>query len=157
MGFLVCLMFCFEMILFFSFSSTNILSVSVCSAHPARFSPDDKFSRERIVCKKRFNILRTQVQKSNLKLKTKSFLRCSKLLFDSCFCRCSVAWQGVLRELWMFCSDLSFFLSLSLLFFWPHLSKQSTPHQHNVSNEREFGREGSSTREKHWKHVDKFD
>lgn len=24
------------------------------SAHPARFSPDDKFSRERITCKKRF-------------------------------------------------------------------------------------------------------
>jgi H/ACA ribonucleoprotein complex subunit 3 len=30
------------------------------SAHPARFSPDDKFSRERIVCKKRFGILPTQ-------------------------------------------------------------------------------------------------
>lgn len=31
------------------------------SAHPARFSPDDKFSRERITCKKRFNQLPTQV------------------------------------------------------------------------------------------------
>jgi rRNA maturation protein Nop10 len=31
------------------------------SAHPARFSPDDKFSHERIVCKKRFGILPTQV------------------------------------------------------------------------------------------------
>jgi len=30
------------------------------SAHPARFSPDDKFSRERIVVKKRFNLLPTQ-------------------------------------------------------------------------------------------------
>ena len=30
------------------------------SAHPARFSPDDKFSRERITCKKRFNLLPTQ-------------------------------------------------------------------------------------------------
>ena len=30
------------------------------SAHPARFSPDDKFSKERITCKKRFNILPTQ-------------------------------------------------------------------------------------------------
>jgi len=30
------------------------------SAHPARFSPDDKFSRERITCKKRFGILPTQ-------------------------------------------------------------------------------------------------
>jgi len=26
------------------------------SAHPARFSPDDKFSRHRIACKKRFGI-----------------------------------------------------------------------------------------------------
>ena len=31
------------------------------SAHPARFSPDDKFSKERIICKKRFNLLPTQV------------------------------------------------------------------------------------------------
>ncbi len=30
------------------------------SAHPARFSPDDKFSRERITLKKRFSILPTQ-------------------------------------------------------------------------------------------------
>ena len=30
------------------------------SAHPARFSPDDKFSGERITCKKRFNLLPTQ-------------------------------------------------------------------------------------------------
>lgn len=27
------------------------------SAHPARFSPEDKYSRERILMKKRFNIL----------------------------------------------------------------------------------------------------
>jgi H/ACA ribonucleoprotein complex subunit 3 len=27
---------------------------------PARFSPDDKFSKQRIVTKKRFNILPTQ-------------------------------------------------------------------------------------------------
>jgi H/ACA ribonucleoprotein complex subunit 3 len=31
------------------------------SAHPARFSPDDKFSRERIETKKRFGILPTQL------------------------------------------------------------------------------------------------
>jgi H/ACA ribonucleoprotein complex subunit 3 len=31
------------------------------SAHPARFSPDDKFSKERITCKTRFNILPTQL------------------------------------------------------------------------------------------------
>eukprot|EP00890_Picochlorum_soloecismus_P006544 jgi/Picsp_1/714/NSC_04203-R1_h aca ribonucleoprotein complex subunit 3-like len=30
------------------------------SAHPARFSPDDKFSRERVTCKRRFNLLPTQ-------------------------------------------------------------------------------------------------
>ena len=30
------------------------------SAHPARFSPDDKFSRERTTCKRRFGLLPTQ-------------------------------------------------------------------------------------------------
>ena len=30
------------------------------SAHPARFSPDDKFSRQRIKLKKRFGLLLTQ-------------------------------------------------------------------------------------------------
>lgn len=33
---------------------------STQSAHPARFSPDDKFSRERVTIKKRFGILPTQ-------------------------------------------------------------------------------------------------
>jgi len=32
------------------------------SAHPARFSPDDKFSRERVTCKTRFGLLLTQQQ-----------------------------------------------------------------------------------------------
>ena len=31
------------------------------SAHPARFSPDDKFSRERVTLKKRFGLLPTQL------------------------------------------------------------------------------------------------
>lgn len=31
------------------------------SAHPARFSPDDKFSRHRVTLKKRFNVLLTQL------------------------------------------------------------------------------------------------
>lgn len=31
------------------------------SAHPARFSPDDKFSRQRVALKKRFNLLPTQI------------------------------------------------------------------------------------------------
>eukprot|EP00009_Paramoeba_aestuarina_P000601 CAMPEP_0201506616 /NCGR_PEP_ID=MMETSP0161_2-20130828/519_1 /ASSEMBLY_ACC=CAM_ASM_000251 /TAXON_ID=180227 /ORGANISM="Neoparamoeba aestuarina, Strain SoJaBio B1-5/56/2" /LENGTH=48 /DNA_ID= /DNA_START= /DNA_END= /DNA_ORIENTATION= len=30
------------------------------SAHPARFSPDDKYSKERIQCKRRFGLLLTQ-------------------------------------------------------------------------------------------------
>jgi H/ACA ribonucleoprotein complex subunit 3 len=29
--------------------------------HPARFSPDDKFSRHRVTIKKRYNILPTQL------------------------------------------------------------------------------------------------
>lgn len=35
------------------------------SAHPARFSPDDKFSRERTTCKKRFGLLLTQLPAHN--------------------------------------------------------------------------------------------
>ncbi|KAF8314446.1 Nop10p-domain-containing protein [Clavulina sp. PMI_390] len=31
------------------------------SAHPARFSPDDKFSRHRVTIKKRFGILPSQL------------------------------------------------------------------------------------------------
>ncbi|KAJ7083677.1 H/ACA ribonucleoprotein complex, subunit Nop10, partial [Mycena belliarum] len=31
------------------------------SAHPARFSPDDKFSRHRVTIKKRFGVLLTQL------------------------------------------------------------------------------------------------
>lgn len=30
------------------------------TAHPARFTPDDKYSRERILCKRRFGLLPTQ-------------------------------------------------------------------------------------------------
>ena len=30
------------------------------SAHPARFSPDDKFSKQRVTIKKRFGVLLTQ-------------------------------------------------------------------------------------------------
>ncbi|KAK7115008.1 hypothetical protein V1264_000958 [Littorina saxatilis] len=33
------------------------------SAHPARFSPDEKFSKERVILKKRFGILLTQSPK----------------------------------------------------------------------------------------------
>jgi len=31
------------------------------SAHPARFSPDDKYARQRVTVKKRFGILLTQL------------------------------------------------------------------------------------------------
>ena len=36
------------------------------SAHPARFSPDDKFSKQRIKCKRRFNLLPTQQPRDGL-------------------------------------------------------------------------------------------
>ncbi|KAF9516577.1 hypothetical protein BS47DRAFT_656748 [Hydnum rufescens UP504] len=36
------------------------------SAHPARFSPDDKFSRHRVTIKKRFGILPTQLPSKKL-------------------------------------------------------------------------------------------
>ncbi|EOR04051.1 H/ACA ribonucleoprotein complex subunit 3 [Wallemia ichthyophaga EXF-994] len=34
------------------------------SAHPARFSPDDKFSRHRVTIKKRYGILPTQLPRN---------------------------------------------------------------------------------------------
>ncbi|KAK7497631.1 hypothetical protein BaRGS_00011026 [Batillaria attramentaria] len=36
------------------------------SAHPARFSPDDKYSRQRVTIKKRFGILITMTPKQNV-------------------------------------------------------------------------------------------
>ncbi|KAL8224964.1 hypothetical protein R6Q57_017521 [Mikania cordata] len=36
------------------------LGLATQSAHPARFSPDDKFSRQRVLLKKRFGLLPTQ-------------------------------------------------------------------------------------------------
>lgn len=41
------------------------------SAHPARFSPDDKFSKQRVVLKKRFGLLPTQQPKEVCWRKTK--------------------------------------------------------------------------------------
>ncbi|CAG8542534.1 2081_t:CDS:2 [Ambispora gerdemannii] len=35
------------------------------SAHPAKFSPDDKFSQHRVTLKKRFNLLLTQQQQKD--------------------------------------------------------------------------------------------
>ena len=42
------------------------LGQQTCSAHPARFSPDDKYSRHRITIKKRFKVLMTQQPRSVL-------------------------------------------------------------------------------------------
>ncbi|THU64153.1 hypothetical protein C4D60_Mb01t23480 [Musa balbisiana] len=36
------------------------LGMATQSAHPARFSPDDKYSRQRVLLKKRFGLLPTQ-------------------------------------------------------------------------------------------------
>eukprot|EP00288_Rhodomonas_lens_P001966 CAMPEP_0177720338 /NCGR_PEP_ID=MMETSP0484_2-20121128/16573_1 /TAXON_ID=354590 /ORGANISM="Rhodomonas lens, Strain RHODO" /LENGTH=64 /DNA_ID=CAMNT_0019232595 /DNA_START=142 /DNA_END=336 /DNA_ORIENTATION=- len=36
------------------------------SAHPARFSPDDKFSQQRYTLKKRYNLLPTQQEELQL-------------------------------------------------------------------------------------------
>ncbi|CAG8039188.1 unnamed protein product [Penicillium nalgiovense] len=37
------------------------------SAHPARFSPDDKYSRHRVTLKKRYGLLLTQQSKAPVK------------------------------------------------------------------------------------------
>ncbi|KAL5697328.1 hypothetical protein ACHQM5_014130 [Ranunculus cassubicifolius] len=36
------------------------LGLATQSAHPARFSPDDKYSKQRVLLKKRFGLLPTQ-------------------------------------------------------------------------------------------------
>jgi H/ACA ribonucleoprotein complex subunit 3 len=40
------------------------------SAHPARFSPDDKYSRHRVTIKKRYGLLLTQQSKLHLELES---------------------------------------------------------------------------------------
>jgi H/ACA ribonucleoprotein complex subunit 3 len=45
----------------YTLKKTDPTGAPTKSAHPARFSPDDKFSRERVTLKKRFNILPTQL------------------------------------------------------------------------------------------------
>jgi H/ACA ribonucleoprotein complex subunit 3 len=44
----------------YTFKYVNSEGKPTQSAHPARFSPDDKFSQERITLKKRFKLLPTQ-------------------------------------------------------------------------------------------------
>ena len=45
----------------YSLKKTDPTGQATKSAHPARFSPDDKFSRHRVTLKKRFNVLLTQL------------------------------------------------------------------------------------------------
>ncbi|KAG7036310.1 H/ACA ribonucleoprotein complex subunit 3-like protein, partial [Cucurbita argyrosperma subsp. argyrosperma] len=44
----------------FSSEKESPLGLVTQSAHPARFSPDDKYSRQRVLLKKRFGLLPTQ-------------------------------------------------------------------------------------------------
>ncbi|XP_068953774.1 H/ACA ribonucleoprotein complex subunit 3 [Petaurus breviceps papuanus] len=44
----------------YTLKKTDPAGQQTCSAHPARFSPDDKYSRHRITIKKRFKVLMTQ-------------------------------------------------------------------------------------------------
>ncbi|BGP14600.1 snoRNP complex protein [Rhodosporidiobolus nylandii] len=44
----------------YSLKKVTSSGVATKSAHPARFSPDDKYSRHRVTVKKRFGILLTQ-------------------------------------------------------------------------------------------------
>merc|ERR1712176_1486139 len=46
------------------------------SAHPARFSPDDKYSEQRIKCKRRFGELRTQKKAPDMLLPGSAYLLC---------------------------------------------------------------------------------
>ncbi|KAH0484360.1 MAG: uncharacterized protein KVP18_001879 [Porospora cf. gigantea A] len=44
----------------YTLSDTTNDGSATLSAHPAKFSPDDKFSAQRVATKKRFNLLLTQ-------------------------------------------------------------------------------------------------
>ncbi|PWA03039.1 hypothetical protein BB558_000804 [Smittium angustum] len=44
----------------YTLKKTTESGVATKSAHPARFSPDDKYSRHRLTLKKRFGLLKTQ-------------------------------------------------------------------------------------------------
>ncbi|XP_059932972.1 H/ACA ribonucleoprotein complex subunit 3 [Gadus macrocephalus] len=44
----------------YTLKKIDLLGKPTSSAHPARFSPDDKFSRHRVTVKKRFGLLLTQ-------------------------------------------------------------------------------------------------
>uniref|UniRef100_A0A4X2LU33 H/ACA ribonucleoprotein complex subunit 3 n=1 Tax=Vombatus ursinus TaxID=29139 RepID=A0A4X2LU33_VOMUR len=44
----------------YTLNKTDSVGQQNCSAHPARFSPDDKYSRHCITIKKRFKVLMIQ-------------------------------------------------------------------------------------------------
>ncbi|KAM4612138.1 H/ACA ribonucleoprotein complex subunit 3 [Polymixia lowei] len=44
----------------YTLKKVDLAGQPTSSAHPARFSPDDKFSRHRVTVKKRFGLLLTQ-------------------------------------------------------------------------------------------------
>ncbi|ROL29822.1 H/ACA ribonucleoprotein complex subunit 3 [Anabarilius grahami] len=44
----------------YTMKKVDLTGQPTSSAHPARFSPDDKFSRHRVTIKKRFGLLLTQ-------------------------------------------------------------------------------------------------
>lgn len=46
--------------LFTIFQKRSPDNLPTASAHPARFSPEDSYSRQRLIIKKRFNLLITQ-------------------------------------------------------------------------------------------------
>ncbi|KAL8518286.1 hypothetical protein ACS0TY_009590 [Phlomoides rotata] len=58
MRFLYCTWF--DVLELFAVQKESPLALATQSAHPARFSPDDKFSRQRFLLKKRFGLLPTQ-------------------------------------------------------------------------------------------------
>ncbi|KAK9452477.1 nucleolar RNA-binding protein [Dipodascopsis uninucleata] len=47
----------------YTLKKTTTDGIITKSAHPARFSPDDKYSRQRVTLKKRFGLLLTQQRK----------------------------------------------------------------------------------------------
>ncbi|KAJ8980171.1 hypothetical protein NQ317_011415 [Molorchus minor] len=44
----------------YTLKKTDLSGKPTVSAHPARFSPEDKYSKQRIIIKTRFGLLKTQ-------------------------------------------------------------------------------------------------
>jgi H/ACA ribonucleoprotein complex subunit 3 len=56
------------------------------SAHPARFSPDDKWSRQRVTLKRRFNLLLTQQSECSWCPRVESVSREALCPYADCVC-----------------------------------------------------------------------